>query len=73
MENTGIEVWQFHWRLFIILNSVASLGWRHFWMTLMHWELGNLGILRKNRDAQKLDGRRISCINQRHLCEIYDF
>ena len=32
MDNVGIEVWQFHWGLFIILNSVS-------WLIYILWPL----------------------------------
>ena len=34
MENSGIEVWQFHWGLFLILNSVPPPP---LWLDVVFW------------------------------------
>ena len=50
MENAGVEVWQFHWGLFEILNSVDVFCWTKFAFSCLQVEVDARSVYVGNVD-----------------------
>ena len=70
MENAGIEGWQFHWGLFIILNSVHKQGTK--WNNFGHaWTIQ--ATAKDSRVGKMLEGRSLLGASQSFILLSYIF